>query len=128
MYSNVTMKALTDCELFAITHEALNEILIFYPEGKLYISICICYVVQARVELKSGQVHPGYVALGHPGHILSGSSRSHPLFKYLGLTQILHLITCVDDGIVPDHSGELSMLDVDNRSTSLALLERLTVQ
>ena len=39
MYSNVTMKSLTDCELFVITREALSEILIFYPEGKLYMSI-----------------------------------------------------------------------------------------
>ena len=84
MYSNVIMKSLTDCELFVITREALSEVLYFYPEGKLYMSICVCCMVQARVETGSG--HPGYQ--DHPGHILSGS-------KYL----ILHLIIRVDNGI-----------------------------
>ena len=67
MYSNVTMKALTDCELFAITHEALDEILVFYPEGKLYMSISICCAVQARVEIRSGSSRL----------CCSGSSESH---------------------------------------------------
>lgn len=50
---------------------------------------------------KLGSGHPGY--LGHPGHILSGSSGYDPLYKYLDLTQILYWITCIaniDDGDV----------------------------
>ena len=41
MYSNVTMRSLTDCELFVINREALSEVLYFYPEGKLCTCTCV---------------------------------------------------------------------------------------
>ena len=47
--------------------------------------------VPTRVE--TGLGHPGY--LGQMGHILPGSSGSDLVYKYLGLTCILHWITCV---------------------------------
>ena len=48
--------------------------------------------VPTRVE--TGSDHPGY--LGQPGHVLPGSSGSDLICKYLGLTRILHWITCVN--------------------------------
>ena len=34
MYSTVTMRSLTDCELFVINRDALSDVLYFYPDGK----------------------------------------------------------------------------------------------
>ena len=47
MYSNVTMRSLTDCELFVINREALSEVLYFYPEGKLYTCTYVCRLFSA---------------------------------------------------------------------------------
>ena len=47
--------------------------------------------------------------MGHPGHVLSMSSKSDPVAQYPGLTRIiLHRITCA---LIMDN--ELSMLDSD---------------
>ena len=42
--------------------------------------------------------------------------------KYPGLTRILHWITCVNNGSVPDQSNELNMLDGDDGSVSLTII------
>ena len=53
----------------------------------LYFKVCDC------IRIETG--------LGHPGHILSGWSGSHPVYKYSGLTRIMFEITYVDNGIWP---------------------------
>ena len=57
MYSNVTMRSLTDCELFVINREALSEVLYFYPEGKLYTCMCVCCLVGKESLLVNLVVH-----------------------------------------------------------------------
>ena len=51
--------------------------------------IIITIETNNRVETRSGR----------PGHVLLRSSRSDLFIKYLGLTQILHWITGVDNGV-----------------------------
>ena len=59
------------------------------------VSVCVCVCVYVRVETRSD--HPGQL-----GYILSWTSGPDPLYKIsVGLTRILHCITCVDDGIWP---------------------------
>ena len=57
MYSNVTMRSLTDCELFVINREALSEVLYFYPEGKLYTCMCVCCLVGKESLLVNLVIH-----------------------------------------------------------------------
>ena len=59
------------------------------PKVRLHV-LDIPFVI--RVILTSVATRLGYP--GHSGHILSGSSRSHPLYKYPGLTVQLEYFDC----------------------------------
>lgn len=43
MYSNATIKSLTDCELFVINRDALRDVLYFHPESE-FLCICVSYI------------------------------------------------------------------------------------
>ena len=48
VYSNATIRSLTDCELFVVNRDALREVLYFHPESE-FLCVCVCVCVCACV-------------------------------------------------------------------------------
>ena len=71
-----------------------------------------------KLRVKTWSSHLGYPS--HPGHILSGSSRSYPLYKISGSDphSACTLIMASGPSHVPDQSYELSMIYVNNGNIS----------
>ena len=59
-----------------------------------FVHMCVyaCTYVCSRIETELG--YPG-----QPGHVLSRSSESDPVYKLSGLTWIPYWITCVNNGV-----------------------------
>ena len=67
---------------------------------------------------------------GHTDHILSGSGGFNPVYKYLGLTQILHWIPCINnkaiaDGLVGQVLARLLFLKVKTNFHFTELKQRI---
>ena len=53
VYSNATIKSLTDCELFVINRDALREVLYFHPESELRVCVCVCVCACVRACVRA---------------------------------------------------------------------------